>query len=232
MTLHFKQLSVSTPALEGGRQSFQRQAWGEAYNQFSAADREAPLEPEDLELFATAAHLLGRDTDCADLWERAHHGFRGRGETGRAARCAFWLGLGLMDRGEAARGGGWIARGRRILETWRYDCVEQGYLLLPSAIQSIGEGDYATAYDDFSQAADIGERFTDPDLVTLARHGQGRALIRLGKTGEGMALLDEIMVGVMPAKSLPWLQVTSTAVCSQPVRRVSTSAGRRSGLLL
>ena len=35
------------------------------------------------------------------------------------------------------------------------------------------------------------------DLVTLARNIQGRALIAQGKTVEGMALLDEVMVAVM-----------------------------------
>lgn len=42
-------------ALDRGRESFGRQAWGDAYAQLSAADHEAPLELEDLERLAVAA---------------------------------------------------------------------------------------------------------------------------------------------------------------------------------
>ncbi len=132
-----------------------------------------------------------------------HHEHRNRGDAELAARCAFWLAFGLFDRGEVARGAGWIARARRLLDAAQHDCVEQGYLHFPAALQAIAEGDNETAYTIFSQAADIGERFGDPDLVTLARHGQGRALIRLGKTAAGIALLDEIMVAVAGGEVSP-----------------------------
>jgi DNA-binding CsgD family transcriptional regulator/tetratricopeptide (TPR) repeat protein len=192
-----------TDVLDRGRESFARQAWADAYAQLAAADREAPLQPDDLERLATAAYLVGRDTACADTWARAHHEFKSRGEVERASRCAFWLAFGLLDRGEIARGNGWIARARRLLDAGRHDCVEQGYLLFPAALQRMGEGEYQTAYTTFTQAAEIGDRFGDPDLVTLARHGQGRALIRLGETAKGMALLDEIMVAVAAGEVSP-----------------------------
>jgi hypothetical protein len=49
-------------AFDGGRASFGRQAWGDAYAQLSAADKEAPLEFDDLERLAVAAYLVGRVT--------------------------------------------------------------------------------------------------------------------------------------------------------------------------
>ena len=67
-------------ALARGREAFGQRAWGEAYALLSAADRHAPLEPEDLERLAMAAHLVGRDGDSADIWARAHHAFLGRGD--------------------------------------------------------------------------------------------------------------------------------------------------------
>jgi DNA-binding CsgD family transcriptional regulator len=179
-----------------GRESFGRGAWADAFAQLSAADRETPLGPEDLERLATAAYLVGRDADSDEVWARAHQEWLRRDDVGRAARCGFWLGLGLLQRGEPARGGGWLARARRLLDDGQLDCVEQGYLLVPAALQRLVGGDAAAAYAGFSQAAKIGDRFGDRDLVTLAQLGRGQALTRLGEIAEGMALLDEVMVAV------------------------------------
>ncbi|HEX6311734.1 MAG TPA: response regulator transcription factor [Acidimicrobiia bacterium] len=190
-------------ALDRGRRAFDRHAWSEAYAQLVAADADGRLEPEDLERLATAAYLVGRDTESTDLWARAHHAYLGRGETERAVRCAFWLAFGLQFRGETARLGGWLARAGRLLE--RRDCVEQGYLLVPAAIQAMFGGEPSSAYTTFTQAAEIGGRFHDSDLVMVARLGQGQCLIMLDTVGEGVTLLDEVMVAVTAGEVSPVL---------------------------
>lgn len=181
--------------LEEGRNSFQKQSWGAAFSQLSAADLEEPLEAEDLVLAAQAALLTGRDAEGADLLARAHQGFVVRGDAHGAARCAFWLGFTSMLSGEFAKAGGWLSRASRQLEG-QPECVEHGYLLLPSAIQSLQAGDPATARATFEQACEIGACYGDRDLVTLGLQGQGRALIRQGEIARGVALLDEAMVAV------------------------------------
>jgi hypothetical protein len=80
-----------------GRESYERRAWRAAYDQLSAADRSGWLEPEDVERLATAAYLLGRDADTAELLARAYRDHLGRGAVERAARCAFWLAFGLLS---------------------------------------------------------------------------------------------------------------------------------------
>jgi DNA-binding CsgD family transcriptional regulator/tetratricopeptide (TPR) repeat protein len=198
--------------LEQGRHAFQQQRWREAYAQLSDADRQASLEAEDLERLAMSAHLLGRDTDSAELLARAHQAFLGQGQTTRAARCAFWLAMTLLSKGERARGAGWIARAQRLLDEGTLDCAERGYLLLPLGRQLVGEGRFAEAHAAFEEAAAIGERFGDRDLVSLARQGRGRALIRLGDTAEGVALLDEVMVAVTAGELSP--PIAGVVYCS------------------
>ena len=180
-----------------GRECFDRRAWADAFAELSAADAEAPLEPEDLERLATAAYLLGRDEDSVQVWERAHHELLRRADEERAARCAGWMVFVLMNGGEFARAGGWLARARRLLDDGQRDCVERGHLLVPLAFQHAVAGDWPSAHAISGQAAEIGDRFGDIDLVTLARNIQGRALIGQGETVEGMTLLDELMVAVI-----------------------------------
>ena len=202
---------TTSDALDRGRESFRRQAWADAYAQLSAAHHDASLEPEDLERLALGAYMLGRDDDCAAAWMRAHQAFLRRGEVRRAARCAFWQACGLLFRGELAPAMGWIARGRRVLEAAPQDCVEQGWLLVLTALPILFEGDPASAYPSFVRAGEIAERFGDLDLVTFARLGQGMSLILQQRLAAGMALLDEVMVAVVTGELSPIL--TGIAYC-------------------
>ena len=199
-------------AVERGREAFGRAAWADAYAQLSEAAREDVVEPEDLQQLAVAAALTGRDAESARAWERAHHALLRAGEVPAAVRCAFWLALGLLQRGETARGGGWLARAQRQLVACGQVCVERGYLLFPQGFQQIMSGDAAAAYATFGEAADIAEHFGDTDLATLARHGQGRALLHVGETEQGAALLDEAMVAVTAEETSP--VVAGTVYCS------------------
>ena len=191
-------------SLDGGRASFGRQAWGDAYAQLSAADQDATLELDDLERLAMAAYMVGRNEESTEIWARAHHECTRLGDLAGAARCALRLGTELLLMGEAARGGGWLARARRMIEEGGLDGVERGWLLVPAALQCFDE-DPATAHTTFGQAVEIGIRFGDPDLVALARNGQGWALIRLGQAAAGVRLLDEAMVAVTAGEVSPFV---------------------------
>jgi DNA-binding NarL/FixJ family response regulator len=189
-------------ALEQGRVCYERQAWREAHEQFSAAALEAPLEAQDLEQLAACAFMLGSDTECEQLRERAYHGFFARGEVERAAMCAFRLGFELLSRGAMALGSGWLARSRRLIDEAGIDSVIPGYLRVPEGIGSVRDNP-VRAHTLFSEALEIGRRFRDHDLMTVSRLGQGRALIKLKRTAEGIALLDDVMIAVMGGELSP-----------------------------
>src|SRR5262249_62160110 len=85
-------------------------------------------------------------------------------------------------------------RPQRLVDRHGHDCAERGYLLVPVAMQHEAAGDHEAAYAAASAAAELGERFRDMDLFSLALHTQGRALIRQGRVAAGLALLDEAML--------------------------------------
>ena len=189
-------------ALDRGRMSARKQAWGAAFAQLSEADQQAPLGPEDLQLLSMAAHLTGKEVDSGEALARAHQGFLSRGEIRPAARCAAWLSFVAQLRGDNAQASGWLSRARRLLES-ELDCVEKGYLLLPLGMESVQRRDFAAAHAAFVEVASIGVRFADRDLASLGLQGQGRVLVRRGEIARGVALLDEAMVAVMAGEVSP-----------------------------
>ncbi len=181
---------------EQGRQVFAEHRWSDAVARFTAADREAELDIDDLERLAEASYLIGDEGGAADAWTRAHHEALRRGEPARAAHCAFWHACGLLFRGDMAPAMGWIARGGRILEESGEDCVERAWFLTLTNLPVLFSGDPATAYPNFLEAAEIARRFDDPNAVTMSRLALGQAEIMMGRPKEGFGLLDEVMVAV------------------------------------
>ena len=175
---------------------------GDAYTQLSAADGEASLGVDDLERLAVAAYLAGDDAASTDAWVRAHQECVRVGDPVRAVRCAFWLVVGLVVRGEAAAASGWLARAQRLAGDVE-GRVEEACLLLGDAVQLMFMGDAEQACAVYSRAADIGVRFGDPDVVTLARLGEGQTTIMLGRIADGVTLLDEAMVAVTADETSP-----------------------------
>jgi DNA-binding CsgD family transcriptional regulator len=205
-----RQRSSQGGDVEQGRDAFGRRAWAEAHAALSQADRAVALGLEDLERLALAAYLVGRDDEYLEVLERAYRGAADAGEGERAARCAFWLGLRLVFRGEIGRASGWFARAQRVIEG--RDCVEQGYLQIPNAEGQLAAGQLEAAYASAASAAGVGDRFGDGDLVACARHLQGRICIRQERIAEGLAFLDETMVAVTARELSPLL--TGLLYCS------------------
>jgi DNA-binding CsgD family transcriptional regulator len=189
-------------ALMQGREAARRLAWSDAYTALSLADSSSPLAAQDLELLATAALLLGHVEDGLRALQRAHRWHAEGGDPRRAARCAFWLTFHLGARGDVAQASGWFARASRLLEH-EQECAEHGYLLISVAFHQLVAGDHAAGRAAAAQAAAIGGRTGDADLVAFARYLQGRALVHEGAMPEGLALVDEAMVAVVAGELSP-----------------------------
>lgn len=189
--------------LEKARSFFNKQAWSQAFKLFESVDRESPLDPPDLESMSVAAYLLGNDRVCEESLSRAHNGFLKNDDTPRAIRCAFWLALTLIGRGEVSRGGGWIARAQRLLKDVSHECVELAYLKIPAALKLMSEGHFGESYNYFMKAEQIANRYSDIDIVTLAHLGQGQNLVFEGDIDKGLSLLDEAMITVESGETSP-----------------------------
>jgi DNA-binding CsgD family transcriptional regulator len=168
------------------------------------------LQTGDLERLATAAYLTGRDAEFDRIQERLHRVHSESGDRARAARCAFWLAITNLIRGETGQANAWTARGQRLVGD--DEGVERGYLAVAVAEQQLHDGQAGAAYVTAGQAVAIGESFGDIDLTTVALHAQGRALIQQGDVVAGLKHLDETMLAVVAGRLLPIM--TGMMYCS------------------
>ena len=205
-------MGLDTDALERGRSCYAGSAWLDAFDALNVADRAASLGPDELELLARSAYMLGRDDDYLHGLQRAHHAYLNAGEPARAARCAFWIGQNLLFRGQLPRATGWFGRAQRLLGRVDDDCVERGYLLIPLWLEQMDRGDWSAGHASAVQGAQIAERFDDADLFWLSTDEQARALLNLGRVDEGLRLVDEVMVAASAGECSP--VVTGILYCN------------------
>jgi DNA-binding NarL/FixJ family response regulator len=183
-------------ATDDARAAFERHDWSGTHR-LLAEVRVDDLSVDDLDRFATAAYLTGRDETAFELWARAHGVCAQADEVELAARFGLRLAQMMGFKGDIGRSAGWVERVRRLLDDAATDCVELGYLAHASAMCRIfGAGDFAGAHELFVRAGAIGAAHRDRELVTLARIGEGRMLVYLGARAEGVTLLDEAMISV------------------------------------
>jgi DNA-binding CsgD family transcriptional regulator len=204
--------AAKVDSLHRARRSYAERAWTDAFQAFAEADRQTALDAHDLERLALAAYLVGRDEEYLKTLARAYAAHLDVGDTLRAVRCAFWLCFRLLMRGEAGRASGWLARAQRLLERDGSECAERGYLLLPTVGTGLVSSDYEAAYAAAAEAATIGERCGDLDLIACARMEQGRIRLQQGQVQAGLAHLDETMVAVVSEELSPL--VTGLMYCA------------------
>jgi DNA-binding CsgD family transcriptional regulator len=126
--------------------------------------------------------------------ERAYAAYLKEGEAfaaGRAARNLAWITGNVL--GDWAVHNGWLARARRILEEVGDRGAEHGWVLI---IKSYTEPDAAIRQELCREAIAIGRAFADPNIEIEALASLGALYLMIGRTDEGLALLDESMAAL------------------------------------
>jgi DNA-binding CsgD family transcriptional regulator/tetratricopeptide (TPR) repeat protein len=181
--------------LEQGRTAHQERRWAQAYALFTEIDAASPLEPDDLELAAEAADLAGQGAASVPLLRRAYQAHAEAGDVGRALRCAYWLCKSLAWGGEYAEAGAWFVRASRLAEA-DPGCTARAYLLMADADRLSWTGEHIAMLPVARSLSELAGGTADADLAAGAAMTLGRALIRNGEVGAGLAQLDDAMVTV------------------------------------
>jgi DNA-binding CsgD family transcriptional regulator len=178
--------------LAEARAAYARRDWVAARDGYAAARAGAELPPEDLAALSDAAWWTGDVSTSLDAAEEAYRRCLHGEERTRAAMNALEIAYTLFLRGDDVEGSGWLSRARRLLDGL-IDDAAYGYLAYVGFEGVLA--DDAADPDAIAAAArtvqGYGGRFGDVTLTVLGTMGEGRALLRMGRVADGMALLDE-----------------------------------------
>jgi class 3 adenylate cyclase len=189
-------------ALARAREAVARRSWREAYDLLTSADASGDLSAEDLELLAEAASWAGPTERCISARERAYAAYLDAGDRRSAARLGLELFRDFGLRGAGSVAAGWLRRAERLLAD-EAECCEHGYLAYRQSRAASAHGDLEGALRDTRRAVELGRRFGDRDLETLALHWQGYVLLETGKLEEGWAQIEEASAAAISGELRP-----------------------------
>lgn len=182
------------------REAYDRGDWADALQGLRG---KGGLGADDTLALATSAYLMGNVDEAIRALQGGYQDMIKNGDSLGAVRFGFWLALILNVRGDVAIGTGWVARGQRLLENEPADLPERAYLLIHNFFQYLERGDVATAFETAGRVVELARRFGNDDLVALGLMCQGRVRIYSGQVREGLAVLDEAMVGISAGEASP-----------------------------
>ncbi len=181
--------------LEQARAAYAAHRWDDAYRAYGEAAEGAVLDARDLAAFADASWWLGHTDESLSLSEEVYRRHLHGEHLPQAARLAIEIGFLWLLRGEPTVGSGWVQRAARLLEG-QPECVEHGYLLYLEVEEAMAVGDLTRAIETARRIREIADRFDDATLGAIALVLEGTAVVKQGRVGEGLAVLDEAMLPV------------------------------------
>jgi len=188
--------------LEQAREAYGRRDWKSARESFTAAAEKGPLSVDDLASMSDSAWWLGLNDEALAGFEDLYRRYLSDDRRSEAAKLALDTGFLWFLRGEQSIGGGWVSRGRRLLDEMP-DCVEKGYGLVMDIDDAIAAGKFDEAVATATEVQAVATRFGDANLAAAGLVGEGMAMIRQGDVRAGLALLDEAMLPVAAGEVSP-----------------------------
>ena len=176
--------------LQAGLGALAEGRWQSALAEFSTALAERET-PEALEGLSWAAWWQDDADKVFAAREQAYRLYRERGDAAAAGQMAIWLAVDELDfRGAEAVASGWLRRAHRLLDELE-PCPPHGWLAFNEGYFAHAIGDTTTARTNAVRAAELGRRFSVPDLEMLGLALEGAALVACAEVEQGMGCLDE-----------------------------------------
>jgi class 3 adenylate cyclase len=200
-----------TGELERGRAAFDRHDWPAVIDSLGALDRQGALDGDDLERLGTALWWTGRPEESSDALERAFNAFETAGEAEKAAWAAMTLAYNAFRGLDGPVGGGWLARGHRILD----DLPEgpmHARMAVFNALGALQAGDLETGVQLSQVAIDLATKYGEQSARAMATSFKGVGLLFLGRWKEGVRYIDEAAAAV--ASGTLDLRVASDIYCN------------------
>jgi class 3 adenylate cyclase len=203
--------TATNASLEAGRDAVARHDWARALEAFTAADREAPLSPEDLELLGTAAWWSAHPDESNEALERAFEAYEAAGRAPEAAWAALNLAYQSFRGLNGPVGGGWIARAERLLADLPEGPIH-ARLAVFRALGALQSGQLEAGTELAEQAMDMARRQGETSALYMAMTFKGMAQLLIGKWAEGQRNIDEATAAASSGKLD--LRVASDIYCT------------------
>ena len=196
-------MSVQSDPVQEAGDALERHAWQEAYDLLTEADRTGSLSGDGLHLLAWAAYWTAHPDETVEALERAYGAYLEEGNRSSAAMTAFRVAEQHAMRMSMPQAQGWVAKAQQLAEEDPQSPVHGWLAWMRGLVTWIVEGDFDAAMSHYDQALEIAGRTGDRNLHGMSLHDKGHSLCLLGRVPEGLALLDEAMVGVVGGELTP-----------------------------
>jgi ATP/maltotriose-dependent transcriptional regulator MalT len=203
---------VGGAELERGRTAYLERRWDVCVEALRTADAEEPLSVDDATLLGLSLYMTGDDVASTDVLARTHRQALAEERWDQAAETAFWMGFLLVNAGEPARGGAWLARSRTIAEEHG---VGGAMATFPDVVEARGMVQSGHVDDGMALAASaarVGRHEGNANLEVLARLVIAWGLLRQGRREEALASFDDAMLLVSGSELYP--TVAGLAYCA------------------
>jgi DNA-binding NarL/FixJ family response regulator len=189
--------------------------WRGVHAELSARDASS-LRAEELDALAESLFWLDRPDESIAVRGQAFTAHVAAGDHAGAAMAAWQLFYDHVLVGEVAPANGWLERARRHAARAE-GTAAVGFLAVAESDRAAMNGEPVDALTHADRAVEAGQATGHADLMAMGLQAQGRALVACGRHADGMAALDEAMVGVVNGELAPlftgWVYCNALSTC-------------------